>query len=116
VFFFCFIFAARNIPYLIKKFFDMKYISFLVGGKYQYVLLSSIATVFQASTTSVTMNMINGTHKLLLTGTDLGTGVESAQAIQAAMFKAASTGWTNADMPVVLPGGSAITSVTVATL
>ena len=97
----------------------MKYISFLVGGasgKYQYVLLSSIATVVQASATSVTMNMINGTHKLLLTGTDLGTGVESAQAIQAAMFKAASTGWTNADMPVVLPGGSAITSVAVAVL
>ena len=94
----------------------MKYISFLIGGKYQYVLLSSIATVIQTATTNVNLFMVNGTHTYVLTGTNLGTGVESAQAIQAAMFKAASTGWTNADMQVTLPGGSAITSVAVATI
>lgn len=94
----------------------MKYISFLIGGKYQYVLLSSIATVVQASATNVNLFMLNGTHKYVLTGTALGAGVESAQAIQAAMFKAASTGWTNADMQVTLPGGSAITSVAIAVI
>ena len=94
----------------------MKYISFLIGGKYQYVLLSSIATVVQTASTNVNLFMLNGTHKYQLTGTNLGSGVESAQAIQAAMFKAASTGWTNADMQVTLPGGSAITSVAVATI